>query len=65
MQLAMWFIEQRQELDPPYDYSLETLAYYFSLASTPDHTAIADARTAVELARVISSHQTRRLTSAA
>lgn len=53
-QLAKWFVENRQELDPPYDYKLGTLAYYFSLDTVPNHSALADTRTAVELARKIS-----------
>ncbi len=64
-QLARWFVEHRQELAPPYDYKLGTLAYYFSLPTTPDHTALADTRTAVELARTITRHQRARFSSAA
>ena len=64
-QLTRWYVEHRQELAPPYDYKLETLAYYFSLPTTPDHTALADARTAVELARTIARRQRVRVPSAA
>ena len=65
LQLAKWFVETHQELDPPYDYKLGTLAYYFSLQTVPDHSALADTRTAVELARKISHLQRVPLSSAA
>ena len=64
-QLAKWFIENRQELSPPCDYKLGTLACYFSLQTTPDHSALADTRTSVELARRISSLSRVSLVSAA
>lgn len=62
-QAARWFVENRQDLAPPYDYKLGTLAYYFSLPTLPDHTALADTRTAVELARAIAE-RTRASTAA-
>lgn len=64
-QLAKWFVEMRQDLAPPYDYRLSTLAVYFSLQTVPDHHSVNDALTAVELAQKIASFQDTSLSTAA
>ena len=56
VQLADWFFWNNPSLPQPENLKLETLADYFRL-SRPDHSALNDIRTTLELAKTISDYQ--------
>ncbi|QEG36240.1 3'-5' exonuclease [Bythopirellula goksoeyrii] len=55
LQRALWLFQEDHSLTPPADYKLGTLAEYFGVRTTPDHTAMNDIRATIELYRVLKS----------
>jgi len=55
-QKARWFFEDNPGITPPENYQLGTLIDYLGLnnIANPDHTALADTRATVELARALA-----------
>lgn len=65
MQRTLWFFEENQGLLPPENYKLGTVAEHLGLRNTPDHSALADTRATVELAKALAEYNRISTTRAA